>query len=160
MNASLEKGAGCRGDPTNLDSHGRCRVLVVDDDPDAAEALAELLSMNGHDVRTATGADQALRLFPALQPQVAVLDIGLPVMDGYELQARMSKLPGGAECMYVALTGYGMKREQEQSGSAGFQAHLVKPVDLDQLARLIAGSMKAAASPGPWGMAGPPAGSR
>jgi CheY-like chemotaxis protein len=133
---------------------------VVDDDPDAAEALAELLSMNGHDVRTVTGADQALRLFPSLQPQVAVLDIGLPVMDGYELQARMSKLPGGAECMYVALTGYGMKREQEQSRRAGFRAHLVKPVDLDQLVRLIADSMEAAGSVDPQQAAGPPAGSR
>ncbi len=127
--------------PDSMDEERRGRrVLVVDDDPDAAEALAELLSMSGHEVGIATAAQEALRLFEDLQPQVAVLDIGLPVMDGYELQARMCDLRGGHDCIYVALTGYGMKSEQEQSRRAGFRAHLVKPVHLEQLMTLIEGS--------------------
>jgi CheY-like chemotaxis protein len=114
------------------------RVLVVDDDHDSAEALAELLALNGHDVRIATGAEQALAIFPEARPQVAVLDIGLPFMDGYELQARMRDLPGGGDCIYLALTGYDMSKERDQVGEGRFQAHLVKPVDLDELLGLIA----------------------
>ena len=124
------------------------RVLVVDDDPDAAEELAELLSMNGHEVRIATAPEEALRLFEILPPQVAVLDIGLPHMDGYELQARMRGLRGGRACLYVALTGYGMQSEQEHSRRAGFRAHLVKPVCLAQLVDLIEGSAASSDSTG------------
>jgi CheY-like chemotaxis protein len=116
------------------------RVLVVDDDHDSAEALAELLSLNGHEARIATGAEQALALFPEARPQVAVLDIGLPFMNGYELQARMRDLPGGGDCIYLALTGYDMSKERDQVGRGRFQAHLVKPVDLDKLLALIAGT--------------------
>ena len=152
MNQNVEKRPGeGRGQPADAgvrDQLGR-RVLVVDDDPDAAEALAELLSMSGHEVRIATASDEALLVFEALQPEVAVLDIGLPVMDGYELQARMCGLRGGRDCAYVALTGYGMKSEQEQSRRAGFRAHLVKPVRLEQLVSLIEGSAGSAPSPGP-----------
>ena len=138
MVEDFEEGKSAAGLP-DIASRGR-RVLLVDDDPDAAEALAELLSMSGHEVRIATAADQALRLFETLRPQVAVLDIGLPVMDGYELQARMRASPGGGDCVYLALTGYGMESEQEQSRKAGFRAHLVKPVRLEQLVALIEGS--------------------
>ena len=148
MNQDLPNGAGAAIKPASPKTSVQRRVLVVDDDPDAAEALAELLSMNGHDVHVATASDQALMLFQSLQPQVAVLDIGLPVMDGYELRARMHQLPGGADCVFVALTGYGMKSEQEHSRQAGFRAHLVKPVNLEQLAALIEGSAGAGGSAG------------
>lgn len=148
MNQDVEKhgaeGKGAPMSPPDSERLGR-RVLVVDDDPDAAEALAELLSMSGHAVRMATAAAEALLLFEAEPPQVAVLDIGLPAMDGYELLARMRDLRGGRDCTFVALTGYGMKSEQEQSRNAGFVAHLVKPVHLEQLVTLIEGS------PGPAG---------
>ena len=154
MNQDLQNGAGAPNNPTTLKTPVCRRVLVVDDDPDAAEALAELLSMNGHDVHVATASDQALMLFQSLQPQVAVLDIGLPVMDGYELRARMHQLPGGADCVFVALTGYGMKSEQEHSRQAGFRAHLVKPVNLEQLAALIEGSAGSASSGGSAGSGG------
>jgi CheY-like chemotaxis protein len=129
-------------------------VLVVDDDPDAAEALAELLSMSGHEVRIATAAEEALRVFEFLQPQVAVLDIGMPAMNGYELQARMRDLRGGHGCIYVALTGYGMQSEQEQSMKAGFRAHFVKPVCLAKLVALIEGPAASADPPGSEGPAG------
>jgi CheY-like chemotaxis protein len=143
MKQNPEKGKGegrCRSADSAETERLARRVLVVDDDPDAVEALAELLSMSGHEVRIATAADEALRLFETLQPQVAVLDIGLPVMNGYELQVRMCELRGGRDCVYVALTGYGMKSEQEQSRRAGFRAHLVKPVRLEQLMSLIEAS--------------------
>jgi CheY-like chemotaxis protein len=113
---------------------------VVDDDPDSAEALAELLALHGHDVHVATGAEQALALFQTARPQVAVLDIGLPFMDGYELQARMRKLCGGGDCIYLALTGYDLTSELEQEGQGRFQAHLVKPVEMEKLLALIAGA--------------------
>jgi CheY-like chemotaxis protein len=150
--------------PVHPADHGQAgrRVLVVDDDPDAAEALAELLSMSGHEVRSATAADEAMRLFEALQPQVAVLDIGMPAMDGYELQARLRELRGGRDCIYVALTGYGMQSEQEQSRKAGFRAHFVKPVCLAQLVALIEGPAASADPPAPGGAAesAPTAGDR
>lgn len=113
---------------------------MVDDDHDSAEALAELLTLNGHHVHIATSAEQALARFAEARPQVAVLDIGLPFMDGYELQARMRDLPGGCDCIYLALTGYEMSKERDQVEQGKFQAHLVKPVDLDKLLALIAGT--------------------
>jgi len=137
MNEHFEKQPGPSGGSDSADAATTRRVLVVDDDLDAAEALAELLSMNGHEVRLATAADEALMHFRTMKPQVAVLDIGLPLMDGYELQSRMRTLPGGSDCNYIALTGYGTQSAHEDSRQAGFHAHLVKPVDLKQLLELI-----------------------
>jgi CheY-like chemotaxis protein len=140
MNQHFDNQPGRLRGSDSADAATSRRVLVVDDDLDAAEALSELLSMNGHEVRLATSADEALMHFRTMQPQVAVLDIGLPLMDGYELQSRMRTLPGGGDCRYLALTGYGTQSAHEDSRQAGFHAHLVKPVDLKQLLELIEGS--------------------
>jgi CheY-like chemotaxis protein len=108
------------------------RVLLVDDNTDAADLLAEVLRARGHRVEVAYDGVQALQVVRAFRPEVAVLDIGLPVMDGYEL-ARQLRQAGLDRCRLVALTGYGQEQDRERSRAAGFAAHLVKPVDPEAL---------------------------
>jgi CheY-like chemotaxis protein len=112
------------------------RVLVVDDNVDAAELLGEFLRKAGHAVAIANDAAAALALLQQFNPEVAVLDIGLPVMDGYELGLRIRAQ--GANCRLIALTGYGQVQDRVQSKKAGFECHLVKPMDLDRLAEIVA----------------------
>jgi signal transduction histidine kinase len=112
------------------------RVLIVDDNPDVVEVLAELLRMSGHEVAVAHDAPEALRLAGPFQPEVAVLDIGLPVMDGYELARRLRL--GDPALRLVALTGYGQAEDRARSRAAGFQEHLVKPIDGDVLLAVVA----------------------
>jgi PAS domain S-box-containing protein len=112
------------------------RVLVVDDNVDAASLLAELCTMMGHEVKVAHDGPQALALLEDFSPEVAVLDIGLPVMDGYELAKRMREKMGPS-CRLVALTGYGQEHDRRRSEEAGFAAHLVKPVDPQRVLSLI-----------------------
>ena len=111
------------------------RVLVVDDNQDAAEALSYLLSRAGHEVEVAGDASQALSAADAFRPQIAILDIGLPVMDGYELASRLRQ--AAAPPKLVAITGYGQAADRQRTRESGFDAHLVKPVDLDALADLL-----------------------
>ena len=112
------------------------RVLVVDDNVDAASLLAELCETMGHEVKTAHDGPQALAAIDSFAADVAVLDIGLPVMDGYELAKRIhEKL--GASCRLVALTGYGQEHDRRRSAESGFAAHLVKPVDPMRVLELI-----------------------
>ena len=114
------------------------RVLVVDDNNDAADSLAEVLRDVGHEVAVAYGSVAALELAESFHPEVAVLDIGLPVMDGYELAARLRTNKQTADCRLIALTGYGQSRDRTRSEAGGFERHLVKPVDLDELTELVA----------------------
>jgi PAS domain S-box-containing protein len=113
------------------------RVLVVDDNVDAAEMLAEWLGAVGHGVRVAGDGPTALELAAEFRPHVALLDIGLPVMDGYEVARRLRDLPGGANIRLIALTGYGQESDHERSRRAGFEGHMVKPVDLDAIANAV-----------------------
>jgi len=114
------------------------RALVVDDNIDAAELVVEILRAMGHEARAATDWRSALKVAAALQPDVALLDIGLPVMDGYELAAHMRLLPGLSALRLVAITGYGQDSDRLRSREAGFDAHLVKPVSIHALAQVIA----------------------
>jgi PAS domain S-box-containing protein len=114
------------------------RVLVVDDNRDAAEMLAEALGAVGHEVHVAADGPSALEIAAKAPPEVALLDIGLPVMDGYEVARRMRELPGCRRTRFIALTGYGQESDRERSRKAGFDEHLVKPVDLDDVARAVA----------------------
>ena len=112
-------------------------VLIVDDNADAADLLHALLSAAGHRVTTVHAPLEALELLSNLAPEVAVLDIGLPVMDGYELGARIrSQAPN---CRLIALTGYGQSEDRTRSAAAGFDAHLVKPVEIADLLNEISG---------------------
>ena len=112
------------------------RVLVVDDNEDAANLLGELAQLRGHDVMIAHDGIQALELVATFQPEVAVLDIGLPGMDGYQLAAELrERVP---DCRLIALTGYSQRKDRETALDAGFSEHLVKPVKASDLLVLIA----------------------
>jgi signal transduction histidine kinase len=115
-----------------------CRVLVVDDNIDAAESTAMFLKLTGHEVKTVGDGPQALACAPVYAPEVVVLDIGLPGMDGYEVAARLRQLPQTANALLIALTGYGQESDKARAQAAGFNAHLVKPTDPGTLADLIA----------------------
>ncbi len=104
------------------------RVLVVDDNLDAAELLAELLRASGHEVAMALDGPSALELLPQIRPEVAILDIGLPGMDGYELAGRIADALGPGACRLVAVTGYGQASDRLRTRAAGFDEHLVTPV--------------------------------
>jgi PAS domain S-box-containing protein len=113
------------------------RVLVVDDNRDAAEMLSVVLSRAGHQVEIASDALQALTAADAFRPQVAILDIGLPVMDGYTLGKEMRARLGTATPILIALTGYGQDQDRRRSAEAGFASHLVKPVDAQALIHIV-----------------------
>jgi PAS domain S-box-containing protein len=116
------------------------RVLVVDDNADAAELLSTMLEFLGHQTRVAHDGPAALKLVESFVPDFAVLDIGLPVMDGYELAQKLRELPTLRALRLVALTGYGQEADRQRSAEAGFDAHLVKPIQIGLLEALLAGS--------------------
>jgi CheY-like chemotaxis protein len=109
------------------------RILVVDDNDDAAQAIAVLLELEGHTVRTAPTARAALALFDDFVPDVAFLDIGLPDLSGYELARAIRTDPRAARTRLVALTGYGREPDRRLSAQAGFERHLVKPAEIEDL---------------------------
>ena len=113
------------------------RVLVVDDNQDALTVLADALAAVGYQVQSAHDGPEALMAATVFKPQIAVLDIGLPVMDGYELATRLRAMFGGDALRLVAVTGYGQESDRRRSGMAGFDAHLVKPVRLDEILRIL-----------------------
>ncbi len=118
---------------------GKHRVLVVDDSRDIAETIAEALQMGGHEVRVAFDGRMTLDAVAAgFRPEIVFLDIGLPGMDGYEVARRLRGLPGLDGVIFVALTGYGQEQDRQRSKEAGFDHHLVKPVDLDGVEGLLA----------------------
>ena len=104
------------------------RVLVVDDNADAAETIAVFLRLEGHDVRTASDGPQALACSQIFTPEVAVVDIGLPGMDGYEVARQLARC-SGALPLLIALTGYGQSEDVLRSQAAGFLHHFIKPAD-------------------------------
>jgi PAS domain S-box-containing protein len=116
------------------------RILIVDDNRDIADLLARLLRKDGHAVKVAYGADAGLRHAKTFRPRLALLDIGLPEMDGYELARRLAAERGLAGIRLVALTGYGQAADRRRALKAGFSDHIVKPLDFDQLARVIEGT--------------------
>lgn len=113
------------------------RILVVDDSRDSAESLAMLLRMAGHEVLVAHDGLQAVELATAERPSVMLLDIGLPGMDGYEVCRRV-RAQGLSDTLIVAMTGYGQERDRQRSSEAGFNGHTVKPVEIDEITRLLA----------------------
>jgi len=104
------------------------RVLVVDDNEDAAESLAALLRLFGHDVAVAFDGERALTLAADVQPDVVLLDLGMPRMDGHEVARRMRAAPWGSTMKIVALSGFGDGTDRMRSLEAGCNDHLVKPV--------------------------------
>jgi CheY-like chemotaxis protein len=115
------------------------RVLVVDDNRDAADSIADLLRLERHTVQTAYSGAAALGVARVFKPDVVFLDIGLPGMDGYEIARRLRTFPETAGARLIALTGYGQAGDRERSREAGFDTHVVKPVDPMALPPLVAG---------------------
>jgi signal transduction histidine kinase len=114
------------------------RILIADDNNDALESLATLLQLSGHEVYTATNGGTALQSAERHLPEVALLDIGMPLLDGYEVAKRIRAQPWGQRITLVALTGWGQDSDRRRSREAGFDSHLVKPLDLDTLTDLLA----------------------
>jgi PAS domain S-box-containing protein len=114
------------------------RVLIVDDNVDVAELMADVLRDQGHEVAVAHDGAAALRLAETFRPEAALVDIGLPVMDGYELAVNLRARLGVACPRLIAITGYGQPGDRVRTAAAGFERHLVKPVDVDRLLALVA----------------------
>ncbi len=124
----------------------RRRVLVVDDNQDSAASLAMILSLMGHETRTANDGLEALNVADEFQPHAVLLDIGMPRLNGYEAARRMRQTEWGRQMLLVALTGWGQETDRQRSSSAGFDIHLIKPVDVAEIQRLLA-NMRSADEP-------------
>jgi signal transduction histidine kinase/ActR/RegA family two-component response regulator len=124
--------------PLDQANDGAVRVLVVDDNADAAQMLATLLEAHGHVVSVEYDGTGGLARALRERPEVMLLDIGLPDMDGHELARRLRSSPDTANAMLIALTGYGQSEDRERARQAGFDRHLVKPADLSELLRILA----------------------
>jgi PAS domain S-box-containing protein len=140
--------ADARGGQTGAEDGGRPapalarhRVLVVDDNVDAADSLAMILRLSGQEVRLAYDGPTALLTAQAFRPQVILLDIGMPGMDGYEVARRLREDPRLKPVLLVAMTGWGQEEDRRRSFLAGFDHHLVKPAEPDVLQRLLASSV-------------------
>jgi CheY-like chemotaxis protein len=116
------------------------RILVVDDNRDSAESLRMMLELFGADVRVAYNGSDAIARFADGHPAAMLLDIGMPGIDGYEVARRIRARLDGAAVLIVALTGWGQEDDRRRSREAGFDHHLVKPADLETLARVLTGA--------------------
>jgi signal transduction histidine kinase len=114
------------------------RILLADDNRDALDSLATLLQCDGHEVFTAADGAEALELASSCRPDVMLLDIGMPKLDGYEVARRVREQPWGNGTVLIALTGWGQEEDRRRSREVGFDSHLVKPLDLDALSALLA----------------------
>jgi CheY-like chemotaxis protein len=128
-------GASIPRPPIDVD-HSR-RVLVVDDNVDAAESMAIVLRLDGYEVRTAHDGEQAMRMAEEYRPHLMLLDIGMPRMNGYEVARRLKETPWGREIILVACTGWGQPDDRRRSKVAGFDDHLVKPVSPEAVVELV-----------------------
>jgi CheY-like chemotaxis protein len=145
MRLPLSEGAVEQGQRQDMDARAHQptsrvghRLLVVDDNQDAANSLAMLLRLRGHEVRVVYSGVAAVEIAKEYLPSAVFLDIGMPRMDGYEVARRMRQQPGLEKVMLAALTGWGQQEDRRRTAEAGFDHHLVKPLDLDELERLLA----------------------
>lgn len=125
------------------------RVVVVDDNRDAADTLAMLVTGLGSTVRVAYDGPTALEILPVFEPQVVLLDLGMPLMDGYAVARRIRQSPTGTGIVLVAVTGWGEEKDQHRTRDAGFDHHLIKPVRVDALSALLTGVPSVAAPENP-----------
>ncbi|CAA9431624.1 MAG: Multidomain signal transduction protein including CheB-like methylesterase, CheR-like methyltransferase and BaeS-like histidine kinase, partial [uncultured Ramlibacter sp.] len=126
-----------RGDRSLESGGARLKVVVVDDNKDAAATLATLLEMMGHSVRHVHDGDAAVHAAAEFDPKVVLLDIGMPKLNGYEACRRIRLAPGGRDRVLVAVTGWGQPEDQRRSHEAGFDHHLVKPIEPAAIESLI-----------------------
>ncbi|HEV7137119.1 MAG TPA: PAS domain S-box protein [Steroidobacteraceae bacterium] len=123
--------------PRAAESSASCRVLIADDNHDAAVSLSMLLQALGHDTRVVHDGIEALEEAELFRPEVVLLDIGMPRLDGYETARRLRSRPWAAATRIVAVTGWGQETDRQRAKEAGFDRHLVKPVNLDALSELV-----------------------
>jgi PAS domain S-box-containing protein len=140
-----------RPEPTESDSGERAlamrrparRILVADDNRDSTASMALLLKLKGNEVRTAHDGNEAIEVAEAFQPQVILMDVGMPGVNGYEATRRIREQPWGKGITIIALTGWGQEHDKERSREAGCDAHLVKPLNLAELDKVLEGSKAA-----------------
>jgi CheY-like chemotaxis protein len=114
------------------------RILVVDDNHDSAESLAMLLNVTGNETHTVYDGLEAVEATATFRPDVVLLDIGLPKLNGYQAARRIREQPWGRDMVLVAVTGWGQEEDRQRSKDAGFNGHLVKPVEYAALEKLLA----------------------
>jgi DNA-binding response OmpR family regulator len=114
------------------------RVLVADDNEDAGESLAMLLRLDGHEVHVASNGNDAMTMFDRLNPDVAILDIGMPGLSGYDVASRIRDRETGRHAMLIAVTGWGQETDKTRASEAGFDHHFTKPVEPEALSALLA----------------------
>lgn len=112
------------------------RILIIDDNQDSAEMVAMLLSLSGHDVKVAVDGEEAIEVARAYHPEVVLLDLGLPGIDGYEVARRLQSEGLSGE-MLVAVSGYGQPEDRLRTKAAGFDAHLIKPIDPTEVRKVV-----------------------
>ena len=122
---------------TNSGTRAGRRILIVDDNRDALESLSALMEMSGHEVHTAADGESALAVAERCHPEVVLLDLGLPKVDGYEVARRLREESWGKRAVLVALTGWGQDEDRRRTRECGFDSHMVKPLDLEALLRLL-----------------------
>jgi CheY-like chemotaxis protein len=114
------------------------RILLIDDNLDANQSMASLLELLNYNVRTASNAETGLRVASEFQPHLILSDIGLPDQDGYQLAPALRKAAGDRKVVLAAVTGYGLATDRARAQAAGFEHHLVKPLDADTLLNFVA----------------------
>lgn len=114
--------------------------MIVDDNVDAADTLVMIMGILGHDCMAVHSAQEALSTIDTFKPDILLIDIGLPDIDGYELVQKIGELPMRRDMRKIALTGYGQPEDKQRALDAGFDEHLVKPVEIDILERVIGGA--------------------
>ena len=135
--ASLRSTPSRSAEPVALHEHV-CRVLVVDDDDDTAEGMALFLKESGHDVRIASDGPAAIEAALDYRPELVLMDIGLPMLNGFEVAQRLRQHAELQNVVLVAITGYGQEKDRERAHEAGFDYHLVKPADFREVQRILA----------------------
>jgi len=142
--SSLEPSAAATPVKAQPVAAGRRRILVVDDNTDSAESLALLLGFWGHEVLIAHDGLSGIEKAQTFCPEIVLLDIGLPKLDGYSVAQRLRQQASLAKTVLIAMTGYGQEEDRRRTREAGFHHHLVKPVDVEELERLLAAPDRAA----------------
>jgi CheY-like chemotaxis protein len=113
------------------------RILVADDNRDAGDTLAMLLRLDGHEVHVATDGLEAVEMFASVQPEVVILDIGMPGLSGHEVARRIRDLPSERPVILIAVTGWGQKADKDRAAASGFDHHFTKPVEPTVLSALL-----------------------
>jgi CheY-like chemotaxis protein len=139
--AASKQGASAQENAGFSENHD-FRVLLIDDNLDAIDSMGALLTLLDYDVRTAEDAESALDIATAFQPHLILSDIGLPGMDGYQLAPELRRVAGSRKLVLAAATGYGMASDKKKAREAGFDYHLVKPLDADMLIEFVARQMR------------------